>query len=734
MQPQIRGKSFAVPGALAERSPSRAENPLAAAPGENIEPGYMSLEGILQMLWRQRITLVLCMLAGFSLAGILYKAQPKFYQARATLEIQLPNDDYMNHRQLDPTQEPGSNMMEPYLQTQLRLLQSDSILIRVADKVHLADTAEFRPVKPWWKKFTTAEAAGLEPEKVPAMSRGQFGDSIRERLDTRVFFNTQVIQISFEAEDPKLAAQFINTLAAEYQAQMVDRQVDSVNQTGDLLGKQIEDARRALEESEKRLQEYVSTSGLLSGGDKDSVAEQRLRQLQGSLTSAQDARITDQARYEEALSNNAKGGEDVLDSEALRSYRMRISDLKQQLAQNSEILQPEHYKVRELQAQLNEVERAYQREREGTMRRLKSQFDSSRAHEQALLRDYNQQVGRASHQMTNSVRYASLKANVDTHQLLYSSLVQRSKEATVLSAMRASNVKQVDAADIPYKPIRPLKPVYAAFGLGAGLLPGLLLAFARDRHQQRPALRPTSSVQPLGLRSLGVIPQFAPSTATEEVELASWTSPESPFARVIEGASHFVFPRGAWPRMVGITSPHNGAGKTTVACNLAIEVARSGKSVLLVDADHQSPRLHEVFNITNQTGLTDMVGATSEAQAGLVSAWVTKIPNLAVLSCGQGRLAQPDRFRDVVAGLRAEFDAVIFDLPAVLADDFTTGAASCLDSVAIVISSEYTTPQSAELAVRRLAVARAPLAGALFNKVCQAAPSRRLSSLQTDGL
>ena len=117
------------------------------------EGEYLSLESVLEMLWRQRKVLVSCLLAGLALAGILYKAQPKMYQARVTMEVQLPNDDYMNHRQLDPSIEPGAQMMEPYLQTQLRLVQSDTILGRAAEKIKLAENREFLPADPWWKKF-----------------------------------------------------------------------------------------------------------------------------------------------------------------------------------------------------------------------------------------------------------------------------------------------------------------------------------------------------------------------------------------------------------------------------------------------------------------------------------------------------------------------------------------------------------------------------------------------------
>ncbi len=505
----------------------------------------------------------------------------------------------------------------------------------------------------------------------------------------------------------------------------MSRQVDTLHQTGDLLRGRIAEARRSLGDAEKRLQDYVSTSGLLSGGDKDSVAEQRLKQLQGALTAAQDARISDQTRYEAARAAVERGETDLLENDSLRTYRLRITELRQQLAEASQIFLPEHYKVRQLQGELAEVERSYLREREAALQRLKNQYQASEAREQELLKNYTEQVGRTAEQMTDSVRYSSLKSDVETQQQLYNSLVQRTEEASVISAMRTSNVKVVGLADIPYKPVRPLKTLYAALGLGLGAVPALMIAFGRDRRRRREVER-TGPI-PLGLRSLGVIPHFESSGIFEMPEFVSWTSPESTFARVIEGASHFLAPRGTRSCVIGTTSPHNGAGKTMVACNLAIELARSGRSVLLIDADHNTPKLHEIFDLNvHMAGFSDWAGTDGELKSGLISAWVTRIPNLAVMACGERRFNSFSRYREIVEALRSEFDAVVFDLPAVLAGDVAASLGACLDSVAVVISSNYTTPQGAELAVRRLALARVPIAGVLYNLVSRSLSPRSL--------
>jgi len=676
---------------------------------------YATLGSVMSVLWRQKSKVVLSILGGLTVSGLLYMTQPKIYRGRTTIEIQMPNGDFLNHRQLNPASEPGAQTIEPYWQTQVRLAQTDALVLQVADQLHLAERREFQEKPPFWQKLIPQRFRPPSAEKPANGSRGPFLAALRERLDGKMLGATQIMELTFESEEPQLAADFVNALAQAYLAEALRRQVEAVNQTGDLLADQIVGARRSLLDAERRLQDYVATSGLLSGGDKDSVAEQRLRQVQVALTSAEDARVTDEARYRTMLAQPSQAASgDTLESDTLRTYRLKMTDLRQQLAQVNEVLQPGHYKVRELRAQLTEVEKAYERERAATIDRLRTQYESSMAREQSLLSEYNNQVGQAAAQMTNAVRYSSLKRDVETQQQVYDNLVQRTKEAGVLSAMRTTNFKVVDVADTPYLPLRPQKSLYGALGLASGCLLGILLAFRSEQHKAAPA--PRTSPLPLGLRSLGVMPHFQRSGAMETAELASWTSPESPLARVIEGASHFLFPRGDLPRSVGITSPNNGEGKTTAACNLAIELARSGRSVLLVDADHCTPRLHDLFGISNGMGFCDLVRGGAAANAGLVSAWVTRIPNLAVLPCGEGRLSGTVDFAAAVAALGADFDALIFDLPAVLAADTASRIAACVDSVAIVISSEYTTAQGAELALRKLALERAPIAGALFNR------------------
>ena len=104
-------------------------------PTNGADGEYIGIEQVLAVLWRQKIAVGASLLTGICLALLLYSSQPKFYKAKTTLEIQLPNGDYLDHRQLNPNMEVAPQTMEPYLQTQIRLMQSDSALQQVAERL-----------------------------------------------------------------------------------------------------------------------------------------------------------------------------------------------------------------------------------------------------------------------------------------------------------------------------------------------------------------------------------------------------------------------------------------------------------------------------------------------------------------------------------------------------------------------------------------------------------------------
>jgi polysaccharide biosynthesis transport protein len=140
-------------------------------------------------------------------------------------------------------------------------------------------------------------------------------------------------------------------------------------------------------------------------------------------------------------------------------------------------------------------------------------------------------------------------------------------------------------------------------------------------------------------------------------------------------------------KVIQVTSPNPGDGKTTLAANLAISIAQSGKKVLLLDADMRKPTVHKVFGITSELGLSSVIAENLEPQDAIQE---MSIPGLWVLPCGPippnpSELLTSPQFLEVLAYLRDRFDFVIVDTPPLLAVTDPSIVANKVDGVLLNI-------------------------------------------------
>jgi polysaccharide biosynthesis transport protein len=703
---------------------------------------YATFGSLWDLCWRRRKTLA-CFVAGGLLLGIvLAYTQTPVYQARTSIEIQMPNEDYLNRRQLNPVAEPGTILMQPFLETQVKLMQSDTLLLDVSRKLGLARRNEFKP-RPGLRQWVMH--AKLKP-----LTEDGLLEEVRKRLTVRLAGETQIVEILFESSDPKLASDFVNEMATEYREQTLRRMVSSTTQTAELLSGQIQDTKKSLSEAENNLREYVESNRILVGNDKENFADTELKQIQANLNTARDGRIAAQSQYEMVRTASPDDLAKVLDSDTLKKYRVQLTDLRTKLAESLQILKPAHYKVREIQAEIDAVQSAFERERAGILARMQTQYETALFRENALQKEYDGQVSQVAEQMGKSIRYETLKRELDLRRQIYDNMLQKVKDAGVVSAMQASNVRLIDPGTPPDRPVKPKKPLYAAIGLSSGLFAGFLFVFADDRRKLRPAQeRPVAEI-PLDVPEIGVIPNVAPrrpvagagtrrnaeqvtskalaridSGGGMPLELTSWRNEGSAAASSFRNLLQPVLlwsRRTGRPRIITVTSACHGDGRTMVICNLAAVMAQTGRSVLLIDGDHINPRLHEIFGLPNDTGFADLIADYSAREEGgsADAVWMTKIPGLYVLPGGRGMgrlatLADDPRTGSLLDRLCRDFDLVLIDTPPVLAGGDACGLARQADGTALVVRPDRTPPKLLEAAIQRLADDGVDVIGKIIN-------------------
>jgi polysaccharide biosynthesis transport protein len=696
-------------------------DPLRQIPTPVTAPAGGVLDYI-RMIRRGKLAMALAAATGVVAALAYTLLQPPLYQARTTIELQGLNEDFLHIRDVTPTSATADSAVD--IQTQVRILQSRALLDRVSRKLRAG-------------AWAVPAARGPLPAVRRALGIGSTAPvaNVRPRAQAA----TRLIEIVADSPDPRYAADFINTLTAEFIEQNLEGRWQTTRHTGEWLARQMEDVKARLEKSEDGLQGYARQSGLFFTQEKDNVADEKLRQLQTELGKAKADRIARQSRFE--LANNAPADSiaEVLDDGGLRDLQSQITDLRRQAAELASSFTPAHPRVLKVEAQIKSLEAALARERTNVITRIRNDFESARRRESLLAADYAAGLDAVAEQAARVTHYNILKREVDTNRQLYDSMLQRVKEAGIASALRASNVRVVDPAVPPAAPYKPSLPENLAAGLACGLACGFCILLWRER-LDRTIHDPGDAATYLGLPELGTVPSAlvdqaprralirftgarppAPAHSAELVAMRRRPSAMADSIRATVASILFAGRDGICPQVLVLSSAGPKEGKTTLAANLAIALSEIGHEVLLIDADLRRPRLHVVFDFENDRGLVDVLRATGCLPDTLDDFMrYSGVPNLTLMTCGTAEpgdsaLLHSQRFTGILELARTRFGMVLIDAPPMLAIADARVIARHSDGVILVARANETSRDSLRDACQRLAEDGTRVLGAVLN-------------------
>lgn len=274
-------------------------------------------------------------------------------------------------------------------------------------------------------------------------------------------------------------------------------------------------------------------------------------------------------------------------------------------------------------------------------------------------------------------------------------------------------VETIQPADLQTTPVSPGLSNTVPRGAALGLLVGVVIALIRARFDT--SVRGPDDIRAAGLDLLGQVPQDpllrGPSGAQPG------PSPAAGTLRTIGARLRPV--EGQDPRILLVTSPLPGEGKTTVAVQLAVSLARGGRRVVLVDGNLWRPRVGRHVGAADGPGLTDVLsGRLTVGQA--LRRWGPA--GLEVVPAGPmptdpGDLLAGPAMRELLADLRESHDVVVVDSPAVLAVSDATVLAALADACLLVVRWGRTPAADLDEAVTALVGVRAVVLGAVLNRV-----------------
>ena len=732
------------------------------------EPVEMQEAPDLLFYWRiirkRRWTILTIFFVIFTLVVLWTLKQAPVYRATALIEIQKENADIPSFQELFELE----SVSDTYLETQYKILESTSLARRVIDQLGLDKLKEFNPPKGWLSSRKNKKTAA--PETQTFTAGGPTGaasdveayqellEGFAARLQVEPVRRSRLVEVSFDSEDPILAARVVNTLASNYVEQNLEARWEATQKASEWLSQQLLGLKGRLEKSEEELQNYVRAQGLLfletETGTRENIVNERLRKLQEELTRAQADRYQKESLYRLIEGGDYGSLPGVVENRLMQDLTVSLAQLKREYADLSTTFTPEYYRVKQVQNQINEIEEVLARERERAAKQITNDYRAAVQREALLRQAFGNQEEQANLIAEKSVQYNILRREVDTNKQLYEGLLGRLKLAGVSAGLKASNIRIVDPAAPPDWPAKPRVLLNLALAVVLGLGMGVGAAFLQEhldntlkrsedveRFLHVPALALIPSIESLNGRRGGIYGIYGrskmlaggarasskPTALVPKAQVPRWyridTQGEQHMAlseafRTLR-TSVLLSTADRPPRALLVTSSQPGEGKTTISANLAISLAQLGRRVLLIDGDMRRPCIHRAFQVKEGAGLVSYLTGQRAWQEAVQT---TRVPGLDVLVCGPippnpAELLSSDRMRLLIREVVGEYDFVVLDSPPLLNVADSRVLATLVEGVVLVVKGGATPRELVQRAQSNIRDVGAHVIGVVLNNL-----------------
>jgi len=667
---------------------------------------------------RRQFWLGLAILAALvTIAIIITMFQTPKYTAYSVIQVNDQSDRVLGS-QLDS--DSATNVgwdVDRFLNTQLAVLKSRSLAERVARSLNLFNDKKF---------FIAMQASPPEQGESERTRHEAVLDLLANKLSVDQPNTSRIFSIGFTSADPEYAAKIANAFAEQYIQSNLKTRYDSSAYARSFVAQQLEEARARLETSERDLNSYARSAGLIRARDPsdttsgnstvaaNSVTEASLLQVNRAANDAKAARDAAQAKWNAERAQPLLSSEAVLANPTVQALMTKRAQLETDLATANERYLPTHPTVTSLKDQIAAITGQLSVTANGVRNSIRGDYEAAVQAENRLSAQLKALQNETLAEQDRSVRYNTLAREADTNRQIYDGLLQRYRELNASAGIAASNVDIVDQATPPVYPSSPKLLLNLALGLLAGLLVGGGAMLLRD--QLDDAIRQPEDVESkLGLSLLGVIPM----AESDDIQ-AELSDPKSILAEAYNSlrGSLLYSTREGLPKVMAMTSAQATEGKSTSSLAIAAGLARTGLRTVIIDADLRRPSMHKRLGRPNEHGLADLLTSASDPAAVTLASGTV---NLDVILAGPippsaSELLSSPRMAAVLETLASRYDSVIVDCPPVLGLADAPALAALTDGLVFVIEAGRVHSGALRTALRRLRFVGANMVGVVLTK------------------
>lgn len=676
-----------------------------------------------------------------TMATIYNLRLPDIYEGVAQIVLER-EDRVVNVKDLQINMAGGDDTQ--YVNTQLKIIQSPRVAYIVAKSLDLENNTDFmpgfRPAGQNSQKQQSLDVTNGESDEQADMLRLETQiDVLLGNVEIKPERETRLVNIHYRHTSKDLARKIADTWAEACIKNNFETRQESNTQAGEFLGKSIAEYKLRVKEAEEKLLNYRRVNQILDFGEKENTVSERLVALNQLLLQAETDRKNAQLAFEMSRSiADVTTLPEVQRDPVIQELNKKITELRQQREQLLVEFTPEWPDVKKVEQQLTRLEGELRASHQRILTTAENQYRSTIQKEDSLRKAFAQQRAETLQQNEGAITAKMLQQEIDTNRRMLDNLLQ-SQQGVEISAtgLLKPSVRITKAASIPRAPVGPKRGQNILLAALLALLGGIGLVLFLDYINNK-----IESVEDidryLKLPALGVIPvlqgngkarrliggkankELAPAGAGNSQVILTQVEANSSIAESYRQlrTALLLSSAGHAPRTLLITSSQPAEGKTTTSVNTAISLAQTGASVLIIDADLRRPRVHRIFGLKNNTGLSNYLAGDGE----LASLIQIAIPNLYVLPVGPlppnpAELLGSAKMKTVIETLSANFDYVVIDSPPVSSFADSLILSSLVEGVIIVVKGGVTPREMAQRTKAHLQSVGAKILGIVINQV-----------------
>lgn len=529
------------------------------------------------------------------------------------------------------------------------------------------------------EKVNSESLFSMNPLSEPISKEERLKRAIQAGISVEPVSESKIVILSYISDNPIIAMKIANSIAKAYIEELLDMRMEVSGYSIKWMAKKAEVEKKKLQESEKALQDYQKKHDIITIEDRVAVIPERLSELSRRLTTAETEKKELASIYNQIKNTRSSSLETIpaiASNLSINAIKKQITASEQKISELSKKFGKKHPAMISAYGELKGFRIKKANEIQKAIQTIRNQFQLAASNEENLRKLLEETKSEAVTLNEKYIQLNILKREVETNRYLYDALVKLMKEKGITEESQTVNVWIIEDAVLPKIPATPNKKKNFFWAVIVGILGGIGLAFFFE-YLDNTVKSPEDIEERFDIPVIGTITM---QKNMEKTKGESQPEPNGMVESIINESnpvlaenfkslrtSIFLSAVDNLPKVLLVTSMSPGEGKSSISGCLALTIAKTGKKVLLIDADMRRPVQHKNFHLKNDSGLSTFLAKLNTQNVIRKKVF----ENLDIIPSGPvppnpSELLSSNRMRKAIGKLADTYDMVIIDSPPII--------------------------------------------------------------------